>query len=285
MKLSGVFNAVQKKFRAKKTQIMASRVFHLLAADAYLDNRNKVVQILRANPAARTARNDDGYTPLEVAFYQDKLDMVQVLLRAFPDDVNQRDSHGRTLLMGYATQGLGAPAQLLLTRNADITLQDNEGSTALHYAMKNTDSGFAAELLHRGAPVNAADNRGTTPLMLAAAQDDKNLLLSCLLLHKADLSLKDSAGQDATMIAIRWAAFDNAERLIKAGGKPDFDSPYMRHTIEAAQKADKQSFLRTLEAARPKKTDAQKKCAAEITQNLARGAGAVKVLKPVRFKN
>ncbi|MDE1151275.1 MAG: ankyrin repeat domain-containing protein [Micavibrio sp.] len=285
MILKSAFNAVQNKVREKKAAIAAARAFHLLASEKHADNAAQIVQILKSTPAARQTRNGDGYTPLQVALYQDKLNAADTILRAFPEDADMRDKDGRTLLMGYATQGFGPAAQLLLARGADVALTDKNGDSALHYAMKNAESAFAAELLRRDAPVNAANNQGVTPLMLAAESDDKSLLLSCLLLARADLDMKDSSGQNATMAAIRWAAFDNAERLLKAGGTPDFDSPFMRHTVEAAQKENKQSFLLALQAAKPARTDLQKKCATEIAECLARGAGRVTLLKPVRFKN
>lgn len=83
------------------------------------------------------------------------------------------------------------------------------GSTPLHFAALNLDSGPLKALLAAGAKVNARDAEGATPLHLAAyATRTENVRL--LLEAGADLSLKTNAGRDALSIARKVRADEAA---------------------------------------------------------------------------
>lgn len=74
------------------------------------------------------------------------------------------------------------------------------GSTPLHLAATNADSGPLQALLAAGAPIHARDREGATPLHMAAyAQRIKNAEL--LLQAGADPTLKTDNGRDVLSLA------------------------------------------------------------------------------------
>ena len=95
---------------------------------------------------------------------------------------------------------------------ADPAMRDARtslGSTPLHYAALNLDSGPLKALLAAGAKVNAIDNIGQTPLHLAAfATRTENARL--LLEAGADAHAKTAAGRDVLSMARRARADETA---------------------------------------------------------------------------
>ena len=59
----------------------------------------------------------------------------------------------------------------LLEMNADYSVVDDLGRTALHHAALHGQRDIAVTLIASGAPVNVIDAHGSTPLILAAAND------------------------------------------------------------------------------------------------------------------
>ena len=67
-------------------------------------------------------------------------------------------------------------AKELLLAGADINLADNEGNTALHYALYNSDDGGSRFLVKKGADYNRANNDGETPVQLAVEKGMETVL-------------------------------------------------------------------------------------------------------------
>ena len=83
-------------------------------------------------------------------------------------DVNRRDDQGMTALMlnadHYCFKDVIKP---LIQAGADIQVADNDGNTALHYALQYGDQGVARYLIKKGADYNLPNNDGKTPVQIA----------------------------------------------------------------------------------------------------------------------
>ncbi len=116
--------------------------------------------------------------------------LVDDILKAVKSgvDVNQKDSLGDTALICAVARKHPAAAQLLLENGADPCIQDNEGSTALHYALEHKLNQVVEEILRKNPGiVHIANKYGNQPLWTAAFNARGNYdSVSLLLRYGAD---------------------------------------------------------------------------------------------------
>lgn len=115
-------------------------------------------------------------------------------------DVNARDAQGRTSAMFAVKTVDFAVLKLLSAKNADFTIQDNNGDTVVHYITRNISSeeNFAAidYLLAHGANIDTRNNKGLTPLWMAIKYSHEGRVIY-LLKKGANPNLKDKKGNTA----------------------------------------------------------------------------------------
>ena len=134
----------------------------------------KAVEILLKAGADVKAVDQWGRTPfIELAQSNPTLETMELFLKA-GSDVNAADKQGRTPLMALAEKD-PALVKRALEAGADPKATDNNGTTALHYAV----TAEAVEMLVKaGADVNAVNRSGRTPLHWGTRTDDvKNALI------------------------------------------------------------------------------------------------------------
>lgn len=95
--------------------------------------------------------------------------------------------------------------QLLKANPAAKDIRTAMGSTPLHLAATNPDSGVLKALLAAGADVNARDGEGATPLHLAAYAD-KSANATLLLQAGADVEAVTSNGRSVTSMGRKTMA-------------------------------------------------------------------------------
>ena len=201
----------------------AARVQALVASDRGIVNR----------------RNERGHSPVLIAQYHHKDDVVAVLLAAGPDlDIFDATSVGATarvaelldrdpaLVTAYSGDGfypLGLAAffghletvRLLLARGADVkqVARNPMKVQALHSALAGNHREVARALLEAGAPVNAGQQEGWTPLMEAVLHDDVEIA-KMILARGADPKAQNDAGKSAIGLAADRANMEML-RLLK----------------------------------------------------------------------
>jgi len=152
----------------------------------------KVRSLLKKNPKCVRELNEDGETPLHLAWPSTQ---VIMLLLENGADVNARDKEGKTPLMDMALFNAVDAAELLIQNTADVKAKDHDGNTALHLAAGAGRREIAELLIAHSADVNARNNpTGWTPLH-DAAHGDKAELVELLLKNKAEVDAKDQVGQ------------------------------------------------------------------------------------------
>ncbi|PKM43292.1 MAG: hypothetical protein CVV05_15710 [Gammaproteobacteria bacterium HGW-Gammaproteobacteria-1] len=136
-------------------------------------------------------------------------------------DTEQRDGHGRTLLIRAAEDGDLAGVQRLLARGAVVDACDDCRWTAMMKAAGNGHTPVVRVLLEHGADVNALDKGGYTALMVAGANgyvDTVQLLLA----RGAAVDVQDRGmGWTALIWAAKEGEIDVVRQLLAAGAQRD----------------------------------------------------------------
>jgi uncharacterized protein len=114
-----------------------------------------------------------------------------------------------------------AAIQKLLPQHIDLNAADQDGSTALQWAVRRDDLGTADLLIRGGADVKAASRYGVTPLSLACINGNA-AMVELLLKAGADPNSALPGGESALMTASRTGKADAVKVLIKHGANVNF---------------------------------------------------------------
>lgn len=199
----------------------------------FMGEREKLRRSLEKHPEWINARDKTGWGPIQWATFIGREDIVRLLLNRGADpgydssyvmgplhvacawnrpeamfallekdpDVSASGPGGWTPAFWCALTGQNRLLEHLLRRGAKVQDADDQGRTALHVAASNNHLRVVAALLGAGADVNCQATRGgETPLHLAAERGHL-AICECLIFNKAQLALKDEAGQTALELA------------------------------------------------------------------------------------
>jgi ankyrin repeat protein len=214
----------------------AQEVFEVIRAG----DATRLAALLAADRSLVNTRNERGHSPVLIAQYHRKRELVTMLLAAGPDlDIFDAASVGRTarvaelldrdpsLVGAYSGDGffpLGLAAffghpetvRLLLARGADAAqvARNPMQVQALHSAV--TGSLDSVKLLvEAGAPVNAKQHQGWTPLHEAVNRNDLEMT-RYLVEHGADPRLQSDEGKSAIGLAAD-KGFVEVLKVLKTG--------------------------------------------------------------------
>src|SRR5688572_7611867 len=110
---------------------------------------------------------------------------------------------------------------MTLARDAsEVSATEADGTTALHWAVRQNDLELVERMLRAGADVSAANRYGVTPLKLAAVNGDAKLLKR-LLDAGGDANAAGTDGETLLMTAARSGHVDAARLLIERGAEID----------------------------------------------------------------
>jgi len=127
--------------------------------------------------------------------------------------LNRKSANGFTLLHHAAKENKIEAVEFLLSHGCDINAVDNDGQTALHKAAMFGHAEFVTILLEKGANANKCDNYGNAPLHAAITNGgDVNVIEK--LIRKSDISVKNSEGQDALHLAIKYHKIDTIKLIL-----------------------------------------------------------------------
>jgi ankyrin repeat protein len=146
----------------------------------------RVAALVDADRSLANAVARDGYTPLGLAAFFKRGDVVKTLLeRAADPSLPSRDQGFTPLHSAVANDAAGSErdiVRLLLEAGADPNAKSHEGGTPLHSAAFTGDLDIAETLLAYGADPSATDPKSFTPLDIA--RDRRNVEVAALL-HRA----------------------------------------------------------------------------------------------------
>ncbi|CAI8048884.1 Acyl-CoA-binding domain-containing protein 6 [Geodia barretti] len=92
-----------------------------------------------------------------------------------PNNINNRDNEGMTLLHWACDRGRLNIVELLATRGADINSQDDDKQTPLHYASSCDQVDVVTYLLSKGADPSIKDCDDLTPAQVAGDPSTRQL--------------------------------------------------------------------------------------------------------------
>ncbi|KAF9877519.1 hypothetical protein CkaCkLH20_05219 [Colletotrichum karsti] len=200
-----------------------STPLHHAVAHADLDTLNVFLRRAEIN---RNSRDHLGRTPLFWAVEWRRVDQVKLLVKDVAVDPNIPDNDGATpvhravrwchvviigillgrddvdpniqaqairgdtpLMQSIIYKDKSIVRQLLDDARVKVDLQNNDGETALHIAVKLFDESLVKTLLDHGAKVNISDKQGRTPILLAAGDAHLEALREELETVDADVPL------------------------------------------------------------------------------------------------
>ena len=119
-------------------------------------------------------------------------------------------------LMAAIRSGDETEVRLALSRGADVTAAEADGTTALHWAVQADHETIADLVLTAGADVDAANRYGVRPLALACRRGNATIVKR-LLEAGADANATLAEGETALMTAARTGVLEVVELLLDRG--------------------------------------------------------------------
>jgi hypothetical protein len=131
-------------------------------------------EVIKTNPRAFDALNEQGYSSLILACYSGNKEVAGWLIEN-GSDVNGKSNMG-TPIMAAVVKGNNEIVKMLLEKKADVNLTDNNGTNALIYATMFKHYEIAILLVKANANPEFKDNNGNSALDYAILADDDKLI-------------------------------------------------------------------------------------------------------------
>lgn len=151
----------------------------------------------------------DGTSILMIASEKGYTQTVELLLKR-DAEVNMCNNDNLSSLMIASSNGRTEIVSLLLTYKAKVNMQGKDGCSALTLASRNDHFEVAKRLLEYGCDVNLREDSGATALMIACSNGYYKIV-ELLLQHDADVNLQDNIG----MSALTFASEIGHNRMVK----------------------------------------------------------------------
>lgn len=140
----------------------------------------------------------------EAATTGTRSDLRRLLLHQDGNDINVLSADGKTALMIACEKGLHSHVQLLLDNGADLELRDQDGWSALHFAVTDgarTSSACAEALLKNHADAEVRDHEFGMTAWLWACDHGRDNCLRALTAHGCDTRAVDSDKKTGACVA------------------------------------------------------------------------------------
>ncbi|MFT5823762.1 MAG: ankyrin repeat protein [Crocinitomix sp.] len=161
-----------------------------------------------------TIQNKHIYEPAELQY-------VSYFIRAKDTDygkanLSTKDTYGNVLIVLAAEFQLKPIFDFAMKLKANVNLTDNNGMTALHFAIKNGNKKMTNKLIAAGANVNTVNNAGDTPFILAASSNNSEVIAK-LVAANADLNVVNSDGDTPLILAAKNGDWKTVKFLAQQG--------------------------------------------------------------------
>lgn len=107
----------------------------------YANDLEGLQKLIESNPETINKPDERGFTPLILATYLNKKEIVELFLNQGAE-INAQDASGNTALMGVCFKGYAELAKMLIDKGADTTIKNNDGDTAISFAETHGHQGI-----------------------------------------------------------------------------------------------------------------------------------------------
>ena len=195
---------------------------HLASAQGHTEVMRFLIEQRQANISAKTTARDgkplSGVAPIHLASNGGHGQAVVLLIKTKADIVKIKDAAGQNALHFAAYRGHEEIVRLLAGYQTTVNEENSEGYTPLYYAAKAGHSSIAQILKDNSARLET--NKKAIPL-LVAAQNDRTLVVRCLLSAGANQDTTDSTGMTALYAASQQGHLDVVKILLGANAQAD----------------------------------------------------------------
>jgi ankyrin repeat protein len=172
-------------------------------------------RILAAFPKALSRPDDKGRTALHFSVIANFTEVTQFLVSQGAQ-VNILDELKRSPLMFCRSVD---NTTVLLQKNANILLVDNEGMNAAHHAVAKGDESQLQLLIKNGVEIDAMDQDMGTPLHYSVSSSSRTRIEMLLKAH-ARVNAVNKYGDTALHVAVRSNRIDAVRLLMQYGADP-----------------------------------------------------------------
>ncbi|XP_048246498.1 ankyrin repeat domain-containing protein 50-like [Haliotis rufescens] len=215
------------------------------------EGKSRIFDFLVSRGGLPSGIDKDGNNILLLACLGGNGKIVKYIISHDDVDINGRGQSGRTPLMAAAYKGHGKVFDLLVDKEADLTLVDDAGDNVLHVAClgghvkivsrvldldrvdiniqgqcRRTPLMMAARLEHNeifhlleseGADASLLDDENNTILHLACEGEHIDMVEHVLFLHAVNINARNKQNETATMLATKGG--DVCNLLVSHGGR------------------------------------------------------------------
>ncbi|KAI8131345.1 hypothetical protein DUD61_004999 [Geotrichum candidum] len=214
-------------------------------------NENIVRQLIRDDPKAILAKDEDERTPLFWAASSGNALILSMLLKAISEnkklssdfDIDDTDAAGWTLAHIAASIGSVSVLEALLPYDPDLTATSNNGQIPLHLAVSKGHTQLASLLISKQRSVGVKDKFGQAPLHRAAAIGSLPLV-KLLIDAKAPLNATDVNGWTPLHHALAEGHGEVAIALIEAGANYDVKDSEGKTALQVAADSKTEDHVR-----------------------------------------
>jgi uncharacterized protein len=162
------------------------------------------------------------------------LKTVEMLVKAAPQAVAQRDKDGMTPLHRAVQHGHEEVVTFLLDNKAEVDALDSLKFTPLRWAIIDRATGLVETLLQHGAAVNPRNKRPPPPLYEAAGRSGELEVIKLLLAYKADVNGGDAADRTPLLHAAETGQTDVVRLLLTHHAEVNLQDHWGRIPLELA---------------------------------------------------
>ncbi|CAG8959305.1 hypothetical protein HYFRA_00013075 [Hymenoscyphus fraxineus] len=198
------------------------------------DSEQMAHALLKRHDIEINLMDQDGYTALSLATWENSQNLFEAILRCKDVDVNTVERvGGRSALVLAAEQGKEHMVIYLLTHYAAVDLRDNRGGTAALRAVERGHAAVLEILMKHHTDLLIEDEEGRT-LMHRAAEKGQIAMIRKLESHGVNIDSRDKYGMTPLHRACEFSQFDAADTLIQLGADSSINDSAQRTPFTAA---------------------------------------------------